>query len=72
VCRIRRIDTARQFLWISLPGPGRTPSWSPDGAWLTFSQNLAGGDSAILMGQLNGGQRVIVPSGGRNPVWIRR
>jgi uncharacterized protein YjdB len=58
--------------FISLPGPGRTPSWSPDGAWLTFSQAQPGGASAILTGRINGGQRVIVPAGGRNPVWIRR
>jgi uncharacterized protein YjdB len=61
-----------QLGWISLPGPGNTPSWSPDGTWLTFSQSAAPGESSILMGRLNAGQRVIVPSGGRNPVWIQR
>jgi uncharacterized protein YjdB len=61
-----------QLAWISLPGPGSTPSWSPDGQWLTYSHATAPGQSAIHMGALNGGSRVIVPTGGRNPVWIAR
>jgi uncharacterized protein YjdB len=61
-----------QLGWISLPGPGNTPSWSPDGAWLTFSHSAAPGQSSIFIGKLNAGQRVVVPVGGRNPVWIRR
>jgi Tol biopolymer transport system component/uncharacterized protein YjdB len=61
-----------QLGWINLPGPGHTPSWSPDGTWLTYSHSEAPGQSAIYMGALNGGSRMIVPAGGRNPVWIRR
>jgi uncharacterized protein YjdB len=61
-----------QLAWIGLPGPGSTPSWSPDGQWLAYSRSEAPGQSAIYMGAPNGGDRMIVPAGGRNPVWIRR
>jgi hypothetical protein len=44
-----------QLGWISLPGPGNTPSWAPDGVWLTFSHSAAPGDSRILIGKLNAG-----------------
>jgi hypothetical protein len=62
-----------QLAWIGLPSPGFTPSWSPDGTLLTFSQSTGPGQSRILLSGFNGaGERVIVPGGGRNPVWIRR
>jgi uncharacterized protein YjdB len=62
-----------QLGWLNLPGPGHTPSWSPDGMWLTYSNLQGPGSSAIYMTQLNSAERrVIVPQGGRHPVWIPR
>ncbi|HSJ24875.1 MAG TPA: Ig-like domain-containing protein [Longimicrobiales bacterium] len=67
-----------QLGWINWPGQGYTPSWSPDGTWLTYSVSDGPGHSAIVIFPLatmsggQGGWRVVVPTGGRNPVWIRR
>ncbi|CAN5873665.1 hypothetical protein BH23GEM9_BH23GEM9_07540 [soil metagenome] len=62
-----------QLGWISLPGQGYTPSWAPDGQSLIYSHSSTAGQSTIYMTALNSAQRrVLVPSGGRNPVWIRR
>jgi uncharacterized protein YjdB len=64
-----------QLGWLNLPGPGYTPSWSPDGLWLTWWDTVAAGPagSVIYMTGLHSHERrVLVPAGGRNPVLIPR
>jgi hypothetical protein len=62
-----------QLGWINLPPAGSTPSWAPDGLSLIYSLSAGPGQSAIYMYGLNGwNHRTLVPSGGRNAVFIPR
>lgn len=58
--------------WISLPGSGRTPSWSPDNTMLTFSHGTSAGQSDIYAWRFGATTRRLLVQGGRNPVFIRR
>lgn len=61
-----------QYGWLGMPGPGRTPSWSPDGQTLVYSHSTSVGQSAIYSTKLGTGVRRLLVDGGRNPVFIRR